>query len=132
MKYLSKKKTAILLTVSFLAVLGIYALPVLLESLLLHKIIWWSYIALGTGLGVAFLLVNGASTAIIDGEYEKKFYKLLKEGKAENEGQNFHWNPLNLSLAKRIYYSKLILCFLVPVVAVFFIDYVYMLLTYFE
>lgn len=87
---------------------------------------------IGTVLAVLFLLVNGASTAIVDGEYEKSFYKTVKDGTAETEGENLHWNPLKLSLVKRIYYSKLILCFLFPIIVVFFMEYVALLISQLE
>ena len=112
MKYLSQKKTLLLLALSFFVLGGIYFLPIILENMLLQKIVTISYLVVGTALAVLFFLVNGASTAIVDGEYEKSFYKTVKDGTAATEGENLHWNPLKLSLVKRIYYSKLILCFL--------------------
>ena len=109
----------------------VYLIPVILENMLLQKIITITYILIGTLLGAAFLLINGASSAIVDGEYEKNFMKALKEGKAKDEGENFHWNPLKLSLAKRVYYSKIVLSFLLPVFAIFFLEYVLLLISQF-
>ncbi len=131
MKYLSGKKTLFLMISAFIVESGIYFIPIILENMLLQKIFVFSYIFLGTVLGVLFILVNGASTAIIDGEYEKKFAKSLKEGKAKDEGENFHWNPLKLTLAKRIYYSKIILAFLFPIVVIFFVEYIALLISSF-
>lgn len=99
--------------------------------MVLQRIITILYIVAGTALGVVFFVVNGASTAIIDGEYEKKYIKALREGKAVDEGENLHWNPLKLSLAKRIYYSKITLCFLVPILMIFFMEYVLLLVSQF-
>ena len=96
--------------------------------MVLQKIITVAFIALGTVLATLFLLVNGASTAIIDGEYEKKFMKDLRDGKASGEGENFHWNPLKLTLAKRVYYSKIIMAFLFPVIIIFFMEYLALLI----
>lgn len=132
MKYLSKKNTFFLLIFSFLTLGTIYYLPILFESMLLQKIVSVSYIVIAVVLGVLFMLVNGSSSTIVDGEYEKNYYNSLKQGKAVGEGENLHWNPLNLSLAKRIYYAKIIICVLCPIVALFFIDYVYLLISLFE
>ncbi len=132
MKYLSQKKTLVILVLSFIVLGGIYFLPIFLENMLLQKIITISYLVIGTALGTLFFLVNGASTAIIDGEYEKKFYESVKNGKASDEGENLHWNPLKLSLVKRIYYSKLILCFLLPIIMMFFLEYIGLLISQFE
>ena len=131
MKYLSSKKTIFLVAFAFLAEVSIYLIPVVLENMVLQKIITIAYIFIGTLLGVALFLINGASTAIVDGEYEKKYIKALKEGKAKDEGENFHWNPLKLSLAKRVYYSKITLCFLFPILAIFFMEYVFLLISQF-
>lgn len=131
MKYLSQKKTLFLLVTSFLLLGSIYLLPILLENMLLQKIITISYLVLGTVFATLFFLVNGASTSIIDGEYEKAFYKTVKDGSATSEGENLHWNPLKLSLVKRIYYSKILLCLLFPILVMFFIEYVALLLSQF-
>ena len=131
MKYLSNKKTLLILVLSFIVLGGVYFLPIILESMLLQKIITIFYLVLGTVIAVLFFLVNGASTAIIDGEYEKNFYKSVKSGKAETEGENFHWNPLGLTLVKRIYYSKLLLCFLFPIIVIFFMEYIALLVSQF-
>ena len=130
MKYLSKKKTLLILIAATVVTSIIYYLPNALENMTLQKIVTISYIVIGTLLGVAFFLVNGASTAVIDGEYENKFYNSVKEGKAKDEGENLHWNPLKLTLVKRIYYSKLLLCFLFPILAMFFIEYVTLLISH--
>lgn len=132
MKYLSQKKTLLLLALSFFVLGGIYFLPIILENMLLQKIVTISYLVVGTALAVLFFLVNGASTAIVDGEYEKSFYKTVKNGTATTEGENLHWNPLKLTLVKRIYYSKLILCFLLPIIVFFFMEYVALLISQFE
>ena len=132
MKYLSQKKTLLLLALSFFVLGGIYFLPIILENMLLQKIVTISYLVVGTALAVLFFLVNGASTAIVDGEYEKSFYKTVKNGTADTEGENLHWNPLKLTLVKRIYYSKLILCFLLPIIVFFFMEYVALLISQFE
>lgn len=131
MKYLSPKKTVFLIAAAFLAEVTVYLIPVVLENMLLQKIITILYIVLGTLLGVAIFLINGASTAIVDGEYEKNYIKSLKEGRAKDEGENFHWNPLKLSLAKRVYYSKIVICFLLPILAIFFMEYVLLLISQF-
>lgn len=131
MKYLTRKHTILLLALSFIVEVGIYLIPVFLQSMVLQRIITILYIVVGTALGVVFFVVNGASTAIIDGEYEKKYIKDLREGKAVDEGENLHWNPLKLSLAKRIYYSKITLCFLVPILMIFFMEYVLLLVSQF-
>lgn len=130
MKYLSKKKTLLLLITTTIVTSIIYYLPNALENMTLQKVVTISYLVIGTLLGGAFFLVNGASTAVIDGEYEKKFYNSVKEGKAKDEGENLHWNPLKLTLVKRIYYSKLLLCFLFPILAMFFIEYVTILISH--
>lgn len=132
MKYLSQKKTLLLLALSFIVLGGIYFLPIILENMLLQKIVTISYLVIGTALAVLFFLVNGASTAIVDGEYEKCFYKTVKNGTAATEGENLHWNPLKLTLVKRIYYSKLILCFLFPIIVFFFMEYIALLISQFE
>ena len=132
MKYLSQKKTLLLLALSFIVLGGIYFLPIILENMLLQKIVTISYLVIGTVLAALFFLVNGASTAIVDGEYEKGFYKTVKEGTAKTEGENLHWNPLKLTLVKRIYYSKLILCFLFPIIVLFFMEYIALLISQFE
>lgn len=131
MKYLSPKKTIFLVAVAFLAEVTVYLIPVVLQNMLLQKIITILYIILGTLLGVAVFLINGASTAIVDGEYEKNYMKSLKEGRAKNEGENLHWNPLKLSLAKRVYYSKIVICLLLPILAIFFMEYVLLLISQF-
>lgn len=131
MKYLSNKKTLILTLTAFIIEAGIYFIPIFLENMLLQKIFVISYIVFGTVLGFLFILVNGASTAVIDGEYEKKFSKALKEGKAKDEGENFHWNPLKLTLSKRMYYSKIILAFLFPVIIIFFMEYIALIISAF-
>ena len=131
MKYLSPKKTIFLVAFAFLAEVSIYVIPLILENMVLQKIVTIGYILIGTLLGAALFLINGASTAIVDGEYEKKYMKNLKEGKAKDEGENFHWNPLKLSLAKRVYYSKITLCFLFPIFAIFFMEYILLLLSQF-
>ena len=131
MKYLTRKHTILFLALSFIVEVGVYLIPVFLQSMVLQRIITILYIVVGTALGVVFFVVNGASTAIIDGEYEKKYIKALREGKAVDEGENFHWNPLKLSLAKRVYYSKITLCFLVPILVIFFMEYVLLLVSQF-
>ena len=130
MKYLSPKKTILLLLITFPLLCGLYMLPVILENMLLQKIITISYLVIGTALAFLFMLVNGASTAIIDGEYEKNFYKTVRNGTATTEGENLHWNPLKLSLVERIYYAKLILCFLAPIVVMFFLEYIAILVSH--
>lgn len=131
MKYISPKKTLFLTIFSFLSEATVYALPIVLQNMVLQKIITISFIILGTVLATLFFLVNGASTAIVDGEYEKKFIKSLKDGTASDEGENFHWNPLKLTLAKRVYYSKIIMAFLFPVIVIFFMEYVALLISQF-
>ena len=131
MKYISPKKTLILTIFAFLLEVSVYALPIILQNMVLQKIITISYIILGTLLAALFLLVNGASTAIIDGEYEKKFMKDLREGNASGEGENLHWNPLKLTLVKRVYYSKIIMAFLFPVIVIFFMEYLALLISEF-
>jgi hypothetical protein len=104
--------------------IAVYLLPLFFQNMLFQKIVTISYLVIGFILASLFFLVNGASTAIVDGEYEKKYYKSLKEGKAVDEGENFHWNPLKISLSKRIYYSKILLCLLFPIFVVFFMEYI--------
>ncbi len=130
MKYISPKKTLLLTVISFIVASGIYFLPIMLENMILQKIVTISYLTVGTLLATAFFLVNGASTVVIDGEYEKDFYKKIKNKTAETEGENLHWNPLKLTLAKRIYYSKILLIFLFPIVTMFFIEYIAILLDF--
>lgn len=130
MKYLSQKKTLAIFILSFVVLGGVYLLPILLENMLLQKIVTISYLVLGTAIGVLFFLVNGASTAIIDGEYEKNFYAQIKKGTAKDEGENLHWNPLGLSLASRIYYSKILLCLLFPILVMFFLEYIALLISH--
>lgn len=127
-KYISPKKTLFLTAFAFLSEITVYALPIILQNMVLQKIITISFIILGAVLATLFLLVNGASTAIIDGEYEKKFMKSVKEGTASGEGENFHWNPLKLTLVKRVYYSKIIMAFLFPVIIIFFMEYLALLI----
>ncbi len=110
---------------------GIYLLPIFFQNMLFQKIVTISYLVIGFILAGFFFLVNGASTAIVDGEYEKKYYKALKEGKAHDGGENFHWNPLKLSLSDRIYYSKILLCFIFPIFVAFFMEYVSLLISSF-
>lgn len=131
MKYLNPKQTILLLLIDFPLLGGIYLLPIILENMLLQKIVSISYLVVGTILATLFFLVNGASTAIIDGEYEKSFYKTVKNGTATTEGENLHWNPLKLTLVKRIYYSKILLCVLFPIIVVFFVEYVALLVSQF-
>ncbi len=128
MKYISPKKTLILTIFAFLSEITVYALPIILQNMVFQKIITISFIILGTLLAALFLLVNGASTAIIDGEYEKKFMKSVKDGSATGEGENLHWNPLKLTLVKRVYYSKIIMAFLFPVIILFFMEYIALLI----
>ena len=131
MKYISPKKTLVLTIFAFILEVSVYALPIILQNMVLQKIMTISFLVVGTALAVLFLLVNGASTAIIDGEYEKKFMKSVKEGKADGEGENFHWNPLKLTLVKRVYYSKIIMTFLFPVIIIFFMEYIALLISEF-
>lgn len=116
---------------SLVVEIGVYFLPIFFENMLFQKIVTISYLVIGFILAGLFFLVNGASTAIVDGEYEKKYYQSLKDGKASDGGENFHWNPLKLSLADRIYYSKLLLCFIFPIFVVFFMEYVSLLVSNF-
>ena len=116
---------------SLILEIGVYLLPVFFQNMLFQKIVTISYLIIGFLLALLFFLVNGASTAIVDGEYEKKYYRNLKEGKATDEGQNFHFNPLKLSLMKRIYYSKILLCFLFPIFVIFFMEYIALIVSNF-
>ena len=100
--------------------------------MLLQKIVTISYLIIGTITAIAFFLVNGASTSLVDGDYEKEFYKKIKNKTAENEGENLHWNPLSLSLARRIYYSKILLCILFPIIVLFFLEYIALLVEYYR
>lgn len=131
MKYISPKKTLILTVFALLFEGTVYALPIIFENMLLQKIMTVSYIVFGTLLAVLFFLVNGASTVIVDGEYEKKLMKSIRLGESKDEGENFHWNPLKLSLAKRVYYSKIIMAFLFPVIVIFFMEYLSLLISQF-
>lgn len=128
MKYLSPKRTVLYLIASFFIFSLIYAMPIVLQDMTLQKIVSVSYIIIGTITAGAFFLVNGASTTIVESDYEKEFYKKIKNGTAENEGENLHWNPLSLSLARRIYYSKILLCILFPIVVLFFLEYIFLLI----
>jgi hypothetical protein len=107
-----------------LAVYGtLWVIPVALESMLLQKIVFFAFIALGFALALLFFFVNGGSSTLTEGVYEKEYYRGLKEGRAINGGTNNRWNPFKLDLCRRIYYSKLILAFLFPLILVFVLEY---------
>ena len=122
MKYLSGKKTLILLAVNIFVFGIIWALPTVLENMLFQKIVVVSYTVFGTLMALLYFFINGFSWSITEGAYEKEYYSHLKNGTALDEGTNLRPNPLKLSLCKRIYYAKLTLLFLVPVVLLYLFE----------
>ena len=128
MKYLSGKKTVAILASAFVFYFVLWALPSYLESLLLQKIVFAAFCVWGFLLALFFFIANGGEWSVKDGEYEKEYYSQLASGKAKDEGENLRPNPLKLSLAKRIYYSKIALSLLFPLILIFAFEYVVMLL----
>jgi NADH:ubiquinone oxidoreductase subunit 3 (subunit A) len=128
MKYLSAKKTVLILALNLTVACILWALPSVLENMLLQKIVVITFTAVGIVLAFLFFLVNGMSTTLTEGAYEKEYYTHLKSGTALDEGQNLRPNPFKLTLCKRIYYSKLLLLFLFPVIAVYLFECAAMLL----
>ena len=122
--YLKRGKMLILLAFSLAVTTTVYLLPSILENFVLLKIVTVFFLVAGSTLALLFFLVNGGQSRIISGEYEKNYYENLKSGKADGEGENFRaFNPFRLTLAKRIYFAKLILCFLLPVILMFLFEY---------
>ena len=98
MKYLSTKKTIGILAMNFIIVFFLWMLPAMLESMLLQKIIVISLTVIGFFLALFFLLVNGMSSSLTEGAYEKEYYQHLKNGTALDEGQNLRYNlPIRIS-----------------------------------
>ncbi len=122
MKYLSVKKTVCILTLNLVLTCILWFLPTFLENMFLQKIIFILFTVFGFILTLLFFLVNGMSTSIVDGVYEKEYYKHLKESTALDEGQNLRYNPFRLSLCKRIYYAKFIMLFLLPIILVYLFE----------
>lgn len=128
MKYLSIKKTLAILLLNFVAVFFLWMLPTLFESMLLQKIVVISLTVIGVILAMLFFIVNGMSTSLTEGAYEKEYYQHLKNGTALDEGQNLRYNPFKLSLCRRIYWAKFILLFLTPIIAVYLFECIAMFL----
>ncbi|MBR5459534.1 MAG: hypothetical protein IKV53_01595 [Clostridia bacterium] len=128
MKYLNAKKTLIILAVNTLAVFVLWMLPTVFESMLLQKIVVITLTVAGILLAFLFMLVNGMTTSLTDGAYEKEYYSHLKNGTALDEGQNLRYNPFRLSLCRRIYWAKLIMLFLTPIVVAYLFECISMLL----
>lgn len=128
MKYLSTKKTLLLLFVNTFVVGALWVLPSVVENMIFQKAVVIALTVIGVLLAMAFYVVNGMSTALLEGTYEKEYYSHLKKGKALDEGQNLRYNPLKLSLCKRIYYAKLLLTFLFPIILVYLFECVMMLI----
>ena len=124
MKYMSAKKTLLILASSFILYFSLWSLPVILENMLLQKIVFWTFCAYGFILALLFFLINGGVSTLTDGVYEKEFYKNLREGRAINEGENTRYNPFGLTLCRRIYYAKLTLSLLFPVILLFAFEYI--------
>lgn len=122
MKYLSIKKTLFLLVLNFTVVTLLWMLPTFFESMLLQKIIVISLTVIGIVLAFLFFMVNGMTTSITEGAYEKEYYQHLKKGTALDEGRNLRYNPFKLSLSRRIYLAKLILVFLTPIIAMYLFE----------
>ena len=128
MKYLSLKKTLVILALNFVTVCFLWILPTVVESMLLQKIVVISLTVIGVILAMLFFIVNGMSTSLTEGAYEKEYYQHLKKGTALDEGQNLRYNPFKLSLCRRIYWAKFILLFLTPIIAVYLFECIAMFL----
>ena len=122
MKYLSAKKTVLLLALNVFITGALWVLPSLLENMLLQKIVVISLTVIAVILMFLFLLVNGMTTTLIEGVYEKEYYAHLKEGRALDEGQNLRYNPFKLTLCRRIYYAKLLLLFIFPIILAYLFE----------
>ena len=122
MKYLSAKKTVLLLALNVFITGALWVLPSLLENMLLQKIVVISLTVIAVILMFLFLLVNGMTTTLIEGVYEKEYYAHLKEGRALDEGQNLRCNPFKLTLCRRIYYAKLLLLFIFPIILAYLFE----------
>ena len=128
MKYISAKKSLVLLALSTLVHILIWALPSFFENMLFQKIVFILFALWGFILALLFFFINGGVWSVTDGDYEKEYYRSLKEGKAVGEGENLRYNPLNLSLCKRIYYSKILVCLIFSVILVFAFEYISIIL----
>lgn len=128
MKYLNAKKSLVLLALSTLVHIFLWTLPTFFENMLFQKAVFILFAVWGFVLALLFFFINGGVWSIVDGEYEKEYYAALKEGKAQNEGENLRFNPLSLSLCKRIYYSKIVVCLLFSVILVFAFEYISIIL----
>ena len=128
MKYLSAKKTLFLLVLNTVVVGALWVLPTVVENMIFQKAVVIALTVIGVLLAIAFYIVNGLSSSLLEGAYEKEYYAHLKNGKALDEGQNLRYNPFKLSLCRRIYYAKLLLVFLFPIVLVYLYECVMMLI----
>ncbi len=128
MKYMSVKKTMLILAASFVLYFGLWSLPVILENMLLQKIVFVGFTVWGIVLALMFLFINGGVSTLTEGVYEKEYYRNLREGRAINEGENNRPNPFGLSLCRRIYYAKLTLSLLFPVILLFAFEYIVIVL----
>lgn len=122
MKYLSAKKTILLLALSVLIFGTIWVIPNVIENMLMQKIVVVSYTILGIVAALIYFLINGFSWSIIEGEYEKEYYSHLKNKTALDEGTNLRPNPLKLTLCKRIYYAKLMVLIFLPIVLLYLFE----------
>lgn len=128
MKYLGAKKTLVLLALSTLVHVFLWALPSFFENMLFQKIVFILFAVWGFVLALLFFFINGGVWSIVQGDWEKEYIKSLREGKAQNEGENLRYNPLNLTLCKRIYLSKIVVCLLFSVILVFAFEYISIIL----
>ncbi len=128
MKYMSAKKTLLVMLLSFVLYFVLWSLPVLLENMVLQKIVFVLFTVWGVALALLFFFVNGGVSTLTEGTYEKEYYRTLREGRAINEGVNNRPNPFHLTLCHRIYYAKLLLALLFPVILIFAFEYVVMVL----
>ncbi len=128
MKYLSTKKTVAILASSFIFYFILWALPSVFENMLLQKIVVIALSVWGFLLALVFFFINGGVSTLTDGAYEKEYYRNLREGRAINEGENNRPNPFRLTLCRRIYWAKITLALLFPVILIFAFEYVVMLL----
>lgn len=130
MKYLSTKKTLVLLAVNTAVAFAVWLLPSFFENMLFQKIVFFTYAVLGFVLALIFLFVNGMSTSITEGAYEKEYYSHLKNRTALDEGKNMRYNPFGLSLCRRIYYAKILMLTLLPIVLVYLFECIAILLDF--
>jgi len=106
----------------------LWVLPSVVENMLFQKNVVIALTVIGVMLAIAFSLVNGLSTSLLEGVYEKEYYSHLKKGTALDEGKNLRYNPFKLTLCRRIYYAKLLLVYLFPIILVYLFECAMMLL----